>query len=757
MRRFACWVGFLLFATAAHAGSDNRVTIGLNGTWDFDQTTTAFPPETFSRRIPVPGLIQLATPRIDQYDTFFPRPKQVDFNSQHNLLERDYEPRYNWYRRRIHVPANLVHKQAVLTILKSKYVTQVLVNGRDVGTSIACYTPVEFPVTDAIQFGKENEILIRVGDRAWLPSAAAGSIDKEKVHYLPGIWDDVLLTFTGNFRADRILMLPSLKDKRVTAKLKIRSFHPAQTLYGGRVEETCRVAVTIRENKSGRVVAGLPAQDVTVRRDNTTICETDVAIPNPHPWSPDDPFLYVADVSLLEGAQLSDKTSVRFGMRDFSRAGRHFQLNGKQIYLRGTNITLHRFFEDPDCGNLPWDRAWVRRLMTEVPDAVHWNAMRICVGIVPQFWYDIADETGLLLQNEWLYWQSHGWDDQIRREYTDWIWSDGNHPSIVIWDAINENWNTYVGNDLIPELKKLDPTRIWDAGYMRASDMASDEMDEPHLYRYGSQNNFAEYHAKHPCEFGILNDWPAHMRPVLSSSSAQLVNEYGWMWLWRDGSPSKLVENSYPYFLGENNTMESRREFQAYFVQLETEWLRTKRSLAGVLAFCYLANNYGYTGDWFIDDIRDLKPGPTLEWFAHCFAPAAVFIDLCDERYTKHLPPHDPGSTLTLNLVGVNDYDHHVEGRVNLAIVDADEITVSNMSLAIQIRPYGKQYLPVSMTLPEKLGGYLLRCEYIQHGEKQKSPIISRRYIKVGKLDTYPFPDIEAGPLRAKDDSPPER
>ena len=37
---------------------------------------------------------------------------------------------------------------------------------------------------------------------------------------------------------------------------------------------------------------------------------------------------------------------------------------------------------------------------------MHWNAMRICVGLVPDFWYDIADEHGLLLQNEWNYWQN---------------------------------------------------------------------------------------------------------------------------------------------------------------------------------------------------------------------------------------------------------------------------------------------------------------------------------------------------------------
>ncbi len=84
-------------------------------------------------------------------------------------------------------------KEVTISLKKSQYVTQVFVNGIDMGTSMACYTPVEFRCTAAIKWGAENEILIRIGDRVWLPSEAAGGTDKEKEHYLPGIWDDVTL------------------------------------------------------------------------------------------------------------------------------------------------------------------------------------------------------------------------------------------------------------------------------------------------------------------------------------------------------------------------------------------------------------------------------------------------------------------------------------------------------------------------------------------------------------------------------------
>ena len=30
-------------------------------------------------------------------------------------------------------------------------------------------------------------------------------------------------------------------------------------------------------------------------------------------------------------------------------------LNGKIYFMRGSNVTLHRFFDDPQCRSLPWD------------------------------------------------------------------------------------------------------------------------------------------------------------------------------------------------------------------------------------------------------------------------------------------------------------------------------------------------------------------------------------------------------------------
>lgn len=68
---------------------DGRTTISLNGEWDFDQTELAFPPRKYTRKIPVPGLVHLARPKISQYEKFFKKPDGVELVEQFNFLERE--------------------------------------------------------------------------------------------------------------------------------------------------------------------------------------------------------------------------------------------------------------------------------------------------------------------------------------------------------------------------------------------------------------------------------------------------------------------------------------------------------------------------------------------------------------------------------------------------------------------------------------------------------------------------------------------
>ncbi|HVN80253.1 MAG TPA: hypothetical protein VMW38_14755 [Terriglobia bacterium] len=101
----------------------------------------------------------------------------------------------------------------------------------------------------------------------------------------------------------------------------------------------------------------------------------------------------------------------------FDTATRRAYLNGKVYFLRGSNITLHRFFEDPKSATLPWQESWVRKMLGEIPKKMHWNSFRFCIGPAPEQWFDIADEAGLLIQNEYFIWTGReDWHKEWTRE-----------------------------------------------------------------------------------------------------------------------------------------------------------------------------------------------------------------------------------------------------------------------------------------------------------------------------------------------------
>jgi hypothetical protein len=267
---------------------------------------------------------------------------------------------------------------------------------------------------------------------------------------------------------------------------------------------------------------------------------------------------------------------------------------------------------------------------------------------------------------------------------------------------------------------------------MTAGEMGSDEMDEPHPYEGLRPWVEVEAFEKNPYPLGDLDYRNATNLASIESGAAQLVNEYGWIWLWRDGRPSKLTGRLYEYYLGNISDTAANRQLQAYWLQCETEWLRSIREHAGVLAFTHLTNNYGYTGDWYIGNIKDLRPGPTLTWFLHAFAPSAVFINLPDERYMKQFAPHDPGSRILFTLKAINDFNDEESGEVNILLYNETGKEVWSQQQKIRIAPYGEKNYPVVLDLPGEPGGYTLVTKFSGSMNGLENQI-SRRYINVGK------------------------
>lgn len=169
-------------------------------------------------------------------------------------------------------------------------------------------------------------------------------------------------------------------------------------------------------------------------RDGYAVTEIDLE--KVHLWEGiSDPYLYTAQASLFSGQEVLDTVSSRFGCRSFSiDSEKGFFLNGKPYPLRG--VSRHQ--DRAGAGNALTDG--MHRQDMELIREIGANTIRLAHYQHAQYFYDLADEYGMLVWTEIPYITEHmekgrqNTLDQMRELITQCY----NHPSIVCWGLSNE-------------------------------------------------------------------------------------------------------------------------------------------------------------------------------------------------------------------------------------------------------------------------------------------------------------------------------
>ena len=539
-----------------------------------------------------------------------------------------------------------------LKLHKAMYGTRVFLNGKLVGEHLPCFTPVEFDIRRFLrppEQNQNNELVIAVGGhRNELPPGIPDGWDLEKFDYPPGIYDSVELILSGTPHVANVQAVPDLEKRAVRVVAEIEGADRAAGKYHGRSARFARASWW--EAYSRLIRPGEKNMFVDLR----------IAIEGCRFWSPEDPFLYE-----LEVATPGDVLRTRFGMRTFRldpTTGRAI-LNGKPYFLRGTTMCILRLFEDARRGNLPWREDWVRQLH-RVFCGMHWNTLRYCIGFPPEKWYQIADEEGLLIQDEfpvWYagYWPSHLKSAELAQEYTEWMRERWNHPCVVIWDGQNETVTTETGK-AIRAVRHLDLSgRPWDNGWSPPQDPA--DCVEAHPYAFGWDTfRFSDFGGM-PGTIGSPGGMPNVFPNV--PQHAMIINEYGWGQLDREGNVTvpQYFAKYYEIPLGPNTTAEQRREYRARTLAAETEFWRAHRHMAGVLHFCGLAYSKpkAVTSDHFVDIEKLILEPPFKKYVGDAFAPVGLMVDF----WGGDLPA---GRKLPIPVVVINDLYSIWQGTVHL-------------------------------------------------------------------------------------------
>ena len=238
-------------------------------------------------------------------------------------------------------------------------------------------------------------------------------------------------------------------------------------------------------------------------------------IKNAHLWhGRKDPYLYSVKAELVEGEEVLDTVSTRFGCRSYKIDPENgFILNGEEYPLRGVSRHQDRW----GLGNalLPEHHEEDIDLICEVGC----TTIRLAHYQHDQYFYDLCDEKGLVIWAEIPYISNHmptGRENTIS-QMKELIVQNYNHPSIVVWGLSNEISiagatpdlleNHHILNDMCHEMDKTRLTTMavvsmcsMDDPYVRIPDTVSYN----HYFGwYGGDTSmngpwFDEFHKKYP-------------------------------------------------------------------------------------------------------------------------------------------------------------------------------------------------------------------------------------------------------------------
>ncbi|MCC3277005.1 glycoside hydrolase family 2 [Arthrobacter sp. zg-Y20] len=467
--------------------------LNLNGYWQYAVTPAAAqqPPDTWEGQILVP---------------FSP---EAPLSGVGRQLQPDQAL---WYRRTVRLPEGFAGERVLLHFGAVDQSCTVTVNGIPVGGHVGGYLPFTLDVTDALvpegESGQSGqEIVVRVRDVSDTGHHSRGKqkLDRGGIWYTAqsGIWQTVWLESVPRISVGRLALVPDLES--VDIKVLLDGGAGPCAGEGGSVDVSegrgpdLTALVTLsaggRTVAEAAVVPGVPSR---------------IRVPDPHLWTPDDPFLYDVEVRLLDGGREVDRVQSYTGLRT---VGMGPDAKGRQRLLLNDRPYFHAGLLDqgywPDgLYTAPSDAA----LASDIRRAkdLGFTMLRKHIKIEPLRWYYHCDRLGILVWQDLVNGGStyrnsvirppaagapHRSDDaylvfgrddeQGRQEFLAELRGTvellQNAVSLAVWVPFNEGWGQFDANAAAHLLRRLDPTRTIDhaSGW---HDQGGGDLKSVHVY-----------------------------------------------------------------------------------------------------------------------------------------------------------------------------------------------------------------------------------------------------------------------------------
>lgn len=460
-----------------------RQDICLNGSWQFQPVAL---PANF--REGIDATPELSSAKADAWEKTpvrIPSPWNVNSFADKSGQGGDFRtyPSYpsawenikmGWLRKTVAVPADWKGQRLQLHFEALAGDAQIFVNGKRTGSHFGIFLPFDIDVTDAVEPGKQNEILIGVRKASLFDKRSdfgrrtyqAGSFWGQ---HAVGIWQDVYLVALPSVHVSDVYVKPLVDEGKLVAEVAVTN--------DGNAEANVAVDAKAFAWKTSTLVLQLPPVPVKIPAHSTVKAVLTTAVTSQLTyWSPETPNLYNLVVRATQSSKTIDSKTTRFGWRQVKLSGSKVLLNGKELVMRGDSW---HFLGIPQMTRR-YAEGWYKAMR----DA-KLNAVRLHAQPYPSFYLDVADETGILVLDESAMWASDGgpklndpayWQDS-KQHMAELVLRDRNHPSVFGWSISNEIMPIVRGvmrnppgmrdtlikyyGEWAATCRQLDPTREW--------------------------------------------------------------------------------------------------------------------------------------------------------------------------------------------------------------------------------------------------------------------------------------------------------
>ena len=432
--------------------------ICLNGYWEYAIRKEETIPDAFDGQILVPFSPEVAKSGVNKV-----------------VMPDDYL----FYRLNYEIPRDFIKDKVILHFGAVDQIAEVFINGQFVVKHIGGFLPFSVDIKPYLN-GNKAEITLRVQDttNSSYHSSGKQALKPGGIWYKPqsGIFMPVWIESVKTGYIQSIKLTPDIDEKVI--KITFKS-----------------------ENKSAKLKLNNQIYDLEAEKENV------IPIEDMHLWSPEDPYLYSFKIY-----NAVDEVESYFAMRKISlikneKGMKIIALNNKPYFMKG--VLDQGYYEDglltPNS-----DEDYINDI--NLIKSLGFNVSRKHIKIESLRWYYHCDRLGLLVWQDFVngctkydFWlnqvplfvrykiNDHRYKTFFRdneegrkethQEFLDTIDLLYNSPSIVLWTIFNEAWGQFDAKAIYEELKRVDPTRLFDhaSGW---HDQRSGDFKSMHIYKW---------------------------------------------------------------------------------------------------------------------------------------------------------------------------------------------------------------------------------------------------------------------------------